>query len=220
MGEGQSWAVGTRKPRIAFLGAIAATVFILLVSGIRTQGNGQKITTSEESKPAVIQLASDKARPVSIEQQGSVQQADQGIGGVQKKEVSGIQTEPNKPTNHGRPKVPISAAVLSVKPPPSSSDYSFAVIHDHFLGSCSGLLKITRGTIVFDPSQDKRHAFSVKLADIVGTEHGDTLKIKFARETYRFKAKSAKDKNDNLLQLANVDRKLTKLRAEGEFRNH
>ena len=220
MGDGQSWAAGTRKPRIAFLGAIAATVFILLVFGIRTQGNGQKVTTSEESKPAVIQLASDKARPVSIEQQGSVQQADQGIGGVQKKEVSGIQTEPNKPTIHGRPKVPISAAVLSVKPP-SSSDYSsFAVIHDHFLGSCSGLLKITRGTIVFDPSQDKRHAFSVKLADIVGTEHGDTLKIKFARETYRFKAKSAKDKNDNLLQLANVDRKLTKLRAEGEFRNH
>jgi hypothetical protein len=94
------------------------------------------------------------------------------------------------------------------------------VIHEHFLGSCSGLLKITGGTIVFEPSQDKRHAFAVKLADIVGTEHGETLKIKFARETYRFKAKSAKDKNDNLLQLANVDRKLTKLRAEGEFRNY
>ena len=32
--------------------------------------------------------------------------------------------------------------------------------------------------------------------------------------------KSAKDKNDNLLQLASVDRKLTKLRALVESRNH
>ncbi len=222
MGEGHSWAAGMRKPRMAFLGAITATVFILLVFGIRTQGNGQKATTSEESKPAGIQLASDKARPVSIEEPGSVQQAASQIAGVQKKDVSGIRTEPNKPSFHGQPKVPGPAAVLSVKQSPqSAADYSsLAVIHDHFLGSCSGLLKITRGTIVFEPSQDKRHAFAVKLADIVGTEHGETLKIKFARETYRFKAKSAKDKNDNLLQLASVDRKLTKLRAQVEFRNH
>ena len=207
---------------MAFLGAITATVFILLVFGIRTQGNGQKATTSEESKPAGIQLASDKARPVSIEEPGSVQQAASQIAGVQKKDVSGIRTEPNKPSFHGQPKVPGPAAVLSVKQSPqSAADYSsLAVIHDHFLGSCSGLLKITRGTIVFEPSQDKRHAFAVKLADIVGTEHGETLKIKFARETYRFKAKSAKDKNDNLLQLASVDRKLTKLRAQVESRNH
>ena len=47
---------------MAFLEAITATVFILLVFGFRTQGNGQKVTTSEESKPAVIQVASDKTR--------------------------------------------------------------------------------------------------------------------------------------------------------------
>jgi hypothetical protein len=55
-----------RQPRMAFLGAITATVFILLVFGMRTQGNGQKATTSEESKPAGIQLTSDKARLVSV----------------------------------------------------------------------------------------------------------------------------------------------------------
>lgn len=220
IGEGHSWAAGTKKPRIALLGAIAATVFILVVSGIRTQGNGQKATTSEESKPAGIQLASDKARPVAIEEKRSVQQATSQIAGVQQKDVSGNRTEPSRPTFHGQPKVPGSAAVLSVKQSPqSSSDFLFAVIHEHFLGSCSGLLKITRGTIVFEPSQDKRHAFAVKLADIVGTERGQILKIKFARETYRFRAKFAKDKSDNLLQLANVDRKLTKLRAQAAFRN-
>ena len=157
-----------------------------------------------------------------LNEPGNVQQAASQIAGVQKKDVSGIQTEPNKSSFHGQPKVPGPAAVLSVKQSPqSATDYSsLAVIHDHFLGSCSGLLKITRGTIAFEPSQDKRHAFAVKLADIVGTEHGETLKIKFARETYRFKAKFAKDKNENLLQLASVDRKLTKLRAQGEFSNH
>jgi EAL domain-containing protein (putative c-di-GMP-specific phosphodiesterase class I) len=223
MGEGHSWVAGLRKYRMAFLGAITATVCILLVFGIRTQGkNGQKATTSEESKPAGIQLASDKARPVSIEEKRSVQQAASQIAGVQQKDVSGIRREPNKPSFHGQPKVPGPAAVLSVQQSPqSAADYSsLAVIHEHFLGSCSGLLRITRGTIVFEPSQDKRHAFAVKLADIVGTEHGETLRIKFARETYRFKAKSAKDKNDNLLQLASVDRKLTRLRAQVESRNH
>jgi len=91
----------------------------------------------------------------------------------------------------------------------------YSVIHEHFLGSCRGNLKVSGESIVFEPSEDSRHGFVFKLTDIVGTELGDTLKIKFKHDTYRFKAASfARNKGDNGSKLAAIDQRLTRVRAE------
>jgi hypothetical protein len=91
----------------------------------------------------------------------------------------------------------------------------YSVIHEHFLGSCRGNLKVSGESIAFEPSEDSRHRFAFKLTDIVGTELGDTLKVKFKHDTYRFKATSfARNKGDNRSKLAAIDQRLTKVRAE------
>jgi len=95
----------------------------------------------------------------------------------------------------------------------------YSVIHVHFLGSCRGRLRISRESIVYEPSEDKRHGFLFKLTDIVGTELGDTLKIKCKNETYRFKAGST-DKGDNRSKLTAIDQRLTKVRAEVAVAKH
>ena len=114
-----------------------------------------------------------------------------------------------------------TAARLTVSTNPdrklSDETLVYAVIHDHVMGSCRGELKINRESIVFAPGEDTRHAFAFKLTDIIGTERGDTLKIKFKHNTYRFKARYARDKRDNQSTLAAIDQKLSKARAEVEL---
>lgn len=95
----------------------------------------------------------------------------------------------------------------------------YSVIHVHFLGSCRGRLTISRQSIAYEPSEDKRHGFLFKLTDIVGTELGDTLKIKCKNETYRFKAGST-EKGGNRAKLAAIDQRLTKVRAEVAVERH
>lgn len=96
----------------------------------------------------------------------------------------------------------------------------YAVIHDHLVGSCRGNLKISGEAIVFEPAEETRHGFVFKLTDIIGTERGDTLKIKFKHDIYRFKARFAKDKGDNRSKLAAIDQRLTRVRAEVQLAKH
>lgn len=97
----------------------------------------------------------------------------------------------------------------------------YSVIHEHFLGSCRGNLKVGAESIVFEPSENSRHGFVFKLTDIVGTELGDNLKVKFRHDTYRFKAaSSARNKGDNRSKLAAIDQRLTKVRAELALEKH
>ena len=120
------------------------------------------------------------------------------------------------------PRVRASAAsklIVSTNPERKLSDETlvYDVIHDHVMGNCRGQLKINRGSIVFAAAESTRHAFAFKLTDIVGTERGDTLKIKFRHNTYRFKTRYAKDKRENQSTLAAIDQKLSKARAEVEL---
>jgi len=96
---------------------------------------------------------------------------------------------------------------------------SYSVIHDHFLGGCSGNLRISRELIVFAP-ENTGHGFIFKPTDIIGTELGDTLKVRFKDDMYRFKARFARDKEDNRSKLAAIDQRLTRVRAEVGLQKH
>ena len=234
--EGHSWPGEKKNRRLAFLGAIAATVFIMLVLGIRTQGNGQRPTASAESQDVVTaRVALDEARPGPVQGSGvarttEVEKEDISSAELNNSRSDGKHDSSNQPRSHeknlskahqssvapeGLPESQAATAVTRDPRQQLTADYrSYPVIHDHLLGSCSGYLRITPELIVFEPTQVKGHAFALKLTDIVGTERGETLKIKFAHETYRFKAKFAKDKIDNLSRLASLDQRLTKFRSE------
>jgi hypothetical protein len=90
---------------------------------------------------------------------------------------------------------------------------SYPVIHDHVLGSCTGSLRLDSKSIAFLPAADSKDGFNFRLADITGTELGDKLKIRFNNKIYRFKAGSARNKEDNRSRLNAIYQQLARLRA-------
>jgi len=90
---------------------------------------------------------------------------------------------------------------------------TFSVIHEHRFGRCRGNLKISADAIVYESSSGSQHAFDFKTKNITGTELGDTLRISFGQETYRFKSGSAKNKQENRAELVALDQKVTRARA-------
>jgi hypothetical protein len=73
-------------------------------------------------------------------------------------------------------------------------------------------LEITEESVAFIPPPDSKNAFGARLEDIMGTELGDRLKIKFRSKTYRFKACLARAKEENRAKQA-IYQHLIKLRA-------
>ena len=97
---------------------------------------------------------------------------------------------------------------------PHRQSLVYLVIHDHFLGGCRGKLKIDSESVAFVPEGDSKDGFSARLADIVGIEAGDALKIKIGNKTYRFNASHAGSKKEvNPAELVAIENELIKLKA-------
>ena len=84
-------------------------------------------------------------------------------------------------------------------------------MHQHRLGSCHGRLEVGRGGVAFASQEDdSKEAFTLKYADFLHSLDGDTLILKTATRTYRFKAEESQGVNrDPLRQIAD---RMTQLR--------
>ena len=86
--------------------------------------------------------------------------------------------------------------------PPTTSQ---AVVHLHRLGSCRGRLNVSRDGVAFVPEKaDEPDAFTLKFAEFVRAFSDDTLTLKTATKTYRFKAGGSGDEGTRRMRdLAN-----------------
>jgi hypothetical protein len=73
---------------------------------------------------------------------------------------------------------------------------SYPVVHDHFIGSCTGTLKINWHALSFAPSGGSRDGFTQPLSRIKILELDDTLRIEVNQKIYRFDAISGKNDRD------------------------
>jgi tetratricopeptide (TPR) repeat protein len=73
---------------------------------------------------------------------------------------------------------------------------SYPVIHDHFIGSCNGMLKINSYALVFVSSGGARDGFTERLSRIRLHDPEDTLKLETNHKTYRFEDSSSKNHRD------------------------
>ena len=64
---------------------------------------------------------------------------------------------------------------------------SLDVVHLHRLGSCRGRLDVTREGVVFFSDGDGEEAFILNYAEFLHALSDDTLTLKSATRTYRFK---------------------------------
>jgi hypothetical protein len=188
----------SNKGRIAFLGAVA--VLLLIISSAIWTPAVQ--STNSSRSDATQRDASDGITPPPQQQTKSDLQESRTI-------------ERQKPDNSKRSGKSDNVATRSSQPRSPRIEpetLKFEVLHQHLLGTCQGTLTIGSESILFVPSASNKHGFKFKLTEIVGTEKGDKLKIKFKQATYRFKAKTAKSAADNLL--AAIDSGLNRARSQ------
>jgi hypothetical protein len=88
------------------------------------------------------------------------------------------------------------ASPLPTAPPALTATTSVQVVHLHRLGSCRGRLDVTRDGVTFASEEgDDGEAFTLKYAEFLHALSDDTLTLKSAKKTYRFKATSSRGEN-------------------------
>jgi chromosome condensin MukBEF MukE localization factor len=78
---------------------------------------------------------------------------------------------------------------------------SLDVVHLHRLGSCLGRLEVTRDGVAFVTADRDGDAFTLKHAEFVQGVSEDTLTLKSATKTYRFKAAVSRGGDGDAAQL-------------------
>jgi hypothetical protein len=65
---------------------------------------------------------------------------------------------------------------------------NYTMVHDHKLGSCSGILKFNAYAVSYVPSGGSGDGFSENLDSIVLNDEGERLKISYRDKTFRFRS--------------------------------
>ena len=112
------------------------------------------------------------------------------------------------------------SAVLKTRPPapkPAKQEpasYSYPVIHDHLLGSCSGVLQASRDTLSF-VSEKQADSFTFNYGECSYDLVGDKLKVIAGSKTYNFKSANARTKEENRSQLRDIVQGISRFQAPG-----
>jgi diguanylate cyclase (GGDEF)-like protein len=106
-----------------------------------------------------------------------------------------------------------SAAAKEAPPPaaPMPEAASLKVIHLHQFGSCTGRIMVGREGIKFTPEKHAKDAFALPYGEFVHSVTDDTLTVRSASKTYRFRAAAA-GRNDKGSQLRNFAANIMRLK--------
>jgi len=77
--------------------------------------------------------------------------------------------------------------------PLASISASVDVVHLHRIGNCRGRLDVTRDGVAFVPKEGGEEAFTLKYEEFLHALVDDTLTLKSAAKTYRFKAGTSRN---------------------------
>jgi len=221
----------SRNKRVLALLVVVLTIAVGVIIDFWVNGQQHSAGSSaiEINQPKVIQseLSQLKAMAKSFYDKGDLQEASRSCDAILLKEPhNSFALDLKESIRRAAPAnphaVPKTGSLQTGKPTSgpskptvrqlSSENLTYTVIHDHLIGSCRGTLRFTGHSISYVPSGDNRHAFAFKLTDIVGTERGDTLKIKFKQDSYRFKTRFDKAKNRSTV--ATIDQQLARARVD------
>ncbi len=135
---------------------------------------------------------------------------------------------PSIPTVTGRPRVAIASPEIAEPPPapaaqkapaavpkaakakPIEMVHTFPVKHDHWLGSCKGILRIAPDSIAF-VSESKNHSFDYKYSECFYALDGDELTLKAGSRIYHFRSAIAFTKDENRSHLLEIFQEISKL---------
>lgn len=86
--------------------------------------------------------------------------------------------------------------------------YTYPVRHDHRIGGCKGILRVTRKGISF-VSEKSGHSFDLDYTDITYAMDRDRLTIRHGSKAYNFESSAALNKDENRSLLREVFQKIS-----------
>lgn len=97
---------------------------------------------------------------------------------------------------------------VPASPPKKPLVYSFPVAHQHFLGSCKGILKISPDALSFIPEKGD-DGFAFKFSEFSRAASDDELTIKSGSKTYRFESTAAGSKDEKRAELREITQRIS-----------
>ena len=97
--------------------------------------------------------------------------------------------------------------------------YSYPVVHNHRLGSCTGTLKITRNRISF-ASKKSKDSFNLNNAQYSYALEGNQLTIRSDSRVYRFKSATANTIEENSAELLKITKSLAQFHPAQKTTKH
>lgn len=85
----------------------------------------------------------------------------------------------------------------------------FPVVHQHALGSCRGILKVSQEALSFD-SEKGKDSFSLRYSEFSYATSNDQLTIRSSSRTYRFKSSAAGTKKRDPAMLQDIMRAISR----------
>jgi hypothetical protein len=101
-----------------------------------------------------------------------------------------------------------STGLLTARPPaptakarlPQPAVVTFAVVHQHVVGSCRGVLRVSPSGVSY-ATDNAKDSFSLKYNQFQASLNHNTLDIKSDQKTYKFRAADVTGNDANLPQL-------------------
>jgi diguanylate cyclase (GGDEF)-like protein/PAS domain S-box-containing protein len=155
----------------------------------------QSTSVSPESKKALIAEASPKM-PIVVPKAANENQPVSIAPESQKSLAADVGSKPP------------AVVPETAKGKQSVSIYSYAVAHDHILGSCKGTLLVSPNTLSF-VSEKEKDCFVLKYSECSYSLADDRLIIKTGSKIFRFKSATALTKDENRSQLQDIVQKIS-----------
>ena len=203
----------------AALALLLSTGFVVVAARARSAGSSPRPPANNEDGTLPVP-SGDPQPPVSGVPQASLAAAAAANSETTKNEpatrpannppkpassthIDAAAPPPAKAAAPSLPLIPRLPSAVAALPPPQASaatavthvPASVQVIHLHRLGSCHGHLEVTREGVAFVSETDTEDdSFTLKHTDFLAAVDGDTLILKSATRTYRFKATGPESK--------------------------
>jgi hypothetical protein len=159
-------------------------VAVLAVAGVLRPG------LSSSPAPIVVQTAHEEPAPAA-----APQATISAPGSTPAKTTSSIAVPPSAPRAINTPPAATAPPVATVPSRPLAA-ISLDVVHLHRFGSCRGRLEATRSGLTFTAHDSQNdESFTLKYTEFLQALADDTLTVKSANKTYRFKAAAPGDKS-------------------------
>ena len=151
-----------------------------LLNGVRSVFSDPSVTAADVKQRSVEKMPAQQAAPIAASPEGSASSPPAAARSLAAAPAPA----------RSRAAAPAVAPSRAAVPAAVVQTASLEVVHLHRIGNCRGRLKLSRDGVAFvsDDGKEDADAFSFRFAEFLHTMSDDTLTLKSAAKTYRFKA--------------------------------